>query len=137
PPIVRNPSVISDYELEFKEIDYTLTIEKESRLKDKICPECDSLPAWLNFDSRLYLVKNLQKYINSISSKVRLIRAYVKEIKDNLIITNKQALKFDTAYVTILNESMERNKANSIDCLLTIILNKRNNSDTNWKIYIN
>ncbi len=117
-----------------------LVVEKEEHLREKVCNECSELPRWLDFEGRLYLVRNV---LLDLVVNARVLYAYpvVIEANKRRIITNKgNVVKYDTLYNTGSRAEIDKilgiSEPLSYVSLYELILLLPHKS-TEWNVYVN
>ncbi|MCI2414273.1 MAG: hypothetical protein MPF33_03310 [Candidatus Aramenus sp.] len=124
----------------FEEFVPQVVVEKEEHLKEKVCDECTELPSWLNFEGKLYLVRDVT---SELTANVRVLYAYptAVDVNKRKVITNKgSVIKYDTLYVTGSRIEMDKmlgvKEPLSYVSLYELIL-LLPHRETEWNVYVN
>ncbi|MUN28721.1 hypothetical protein [Sulfuracidifex metallicus] len=88
-PLVKSQEVLSGYGAKIEKISFDLDIIKERYLLKKVCPLCEDLPIWLNFQGDLYLIKNINDIISNLGKNVQVIKDHA-EVVDPYTIKSRR-----------------------------------------------
>lgn len=84
---------LKKYGARFRQIKFTISINKEKYFRAKICPFCDEIPDWLFPKSEnMFLIENMPTLLSNMEKRVHIMKDSAKIIDKKRILTKYHGL---------------------------------------------